>query len=267
MSSDVSTSRACSASGSTSPSPSQASDGNDKITEYAPSPSLLAAYDSLMASALPALSLPLPPPISVPSPSPPPAEDPDRPLSKAERQNAKKKRRKERERALKAAAAAAKGEAPAHAAPAEAEAVPFRLLGAVAPISLSTVESYELTPNPRVRPLPPAVVQRIRRIAAESAVTAPDPPPVLNKEPEVGVWRAERAPPVFLAYAAPVEHKCVAVPALRLCREIEVDEKEREKEERRVARRAKRRRAFPPAQYWTPPEGVVTRGYGYGYGL
>jgi hypothetical protein len=82
---------------------------------------------------------------------------------------------------------------------------------------------------------------------------------------EEDVWRADAAPAAFFAYTAEVEHKCVAVPAVRLrrCVEEEVDEREEAREERR----AKRRRAFPQAQYWTPPAGVAARGYGYGYGL
>ncbi|BEI89434.1 uncharacterized protein CcaverHIS019_0207960 [Cutaneotrichosporon cavernicola] len=184
---------------------------------YAPSPTLLAAYDTLMTSRFPGISLPSS--ISTPAPGPVTVlsddeeEDPNRPLTKAERQNAKKKRRKERERALKAAAAAAKGETLPTPTQKNAEEGPisFRLFRPLVSISLSTVESYELTSNPRVRPLPLDVQDRIHRLAAEAAIDAPTFPSLPTQLEE---WRAEMpTPPVFLAYTNEEEHKCVAVPA------------------------------------------------------
>ncbi|GMK54121.1 hypothetical protein CspeluHIS016_0107070 [Cutaneotrichosporon spelunceum] len=177
---------------------------------------LLAAYDALMASRLDVSLL-----SSASAPAPVPGalahhsegeepEDPDRPMTKAERQNAKKKRRKQRERALKAAAAAAKGEALPKPAQNQQEEgpIPFRLFSPLVAISLITVENYELTSNPRVRPLYRDVQERIRRCAAEAAVDPPSFPSLLSPPAKADEWRAdESTPPVFLGYTAEVEHK------------------------------------------------------------
>lgn len=128
---------------------------------------------------------------------------------------------------------------------------------------------YALTPNPRLRPLPVDVQERIRRLAAEAAVDSPSFDPI-SAEPDAQLWRADggMTPPAFLAYTTEVEHKCIAVPAVHLRRcGGERAEEEDVKDEMREERRAKRRRAFPPAQFWTPPAGVVARGYGYGWSL
>lgn len=149
--------------------------------------------------------------------------------------------------------------------------VAFRLFAAVAPVSLSTTESYALTTNPRLRPLPVEIQERIRRVALEAAVepsTLPSSSPAFWKDPkETEEWVADSlaAPPAFLAYTRDVGHKCVALPALRLRRAHE-DEADGG-EEREEKRKRRRRRKFPPAQFWRPPPGVVPRGYGYGWSV
>lgn len=213
-------------------------------------------------------------------------------MTKADRQNAKKKRRKEREKAMKAAAAAAKGEPlPSQQTKMEEErpirelgtvvedklTSAFRLFSTLAPVCLSSAEAYEITTNPRLRPLPLEVRERIRRLAAEAAVEAqslPGLPSPSATDEEEDVWVADRAPPAFFAFTTKVEHKVAAVPAIQLRQKVvseegvgegEGEEREEGEKEGRRKRRRRRGREFPVAQYWTPPPGIVARGYGYGF--
>ncbi|WVQ79796.1 hypothetical protein IAT38_001896 [Cryptococcus sp. DSM 104549] len=169
-------------------SPSSPSDGGSPSSSRAgtPDPEDLLAYQELMSTLIPPSSLP-PPPIAATA-VPMGDDDEDevmedggavRPMTKAEKQNAKKKRRKERERLAREAEA----EATARVKEIEKQKedgshlVDFRLFSScpVKPVSLlPPSEDYPITANPRHIPWTEEHSERIRRVAAEAAVEAPD---------------------------------------------------------------------------------------------
>lgn len=172
----------------------------------------------------------------------------------------------------------------------------FRLFSAVQPVSLSTTETYAVTTNPRLAPLPPAVRERIACFAADAAVSLDDitscafPSRLPEKDVEEFTLRPGQdvrakhekgkgagkggkttgcMPPAFVAIA-PVgsESKCVALPHLKLDSCLLEHEQDQENGQMENKRKRRRRayREFPPAQYWHPAEGEEERSAGYFYG-
>lgn len=273
---------------SSAPEPPPPRDASSSPTDpedegFEPSPEVLSAYTTLMASRLP--DAPPPPPASLPAPQD--AEDDadanaaaeaalGRPLTKAEKQNAKKKRRKERERVMRELAAAAAGEV--RPMPVTDEDKPvcellyldheltaaFRLFSTDAaprPVTLSTKEVVLPTPNPRLRPLPTSVRERIARLAAEAALDAPPPPPV-QTGPEVEEYVASKGalPAVFVARGSD-KSSALAVPVLQLDL---IGEEETTAPRKR--RRVKWPRERPLPALWRPEPGLGGKSAGYAYG-
>lgn len=175
----------------------------------------------------------------------------------------------------------------------------FRLFSAITPISLSTTESYPLPVNPRLRPLPLPVQERIHALSVEASIDPSSLPPLdtpSTVSSDLEEWVSDlstlpkpkskskseshpesraTAPPAFLAFTGDIETACVALPSIRLrklssARDEEGDGEGGESWETEGRRKRRRRayREFPLPQFWTPPEGVLARGWGraYGYG-
>jgi hypothetical protein len=153
-------------------------------------------------------------------------------------------------------------------------------------VSLSTVEHYATTPNPRLAPLPAATRERIARIAADAAGGALAPPLSLLRDPEAGLdhyillegqarahtTKEGTLPAMFVAVPSAgvgSAAKCVAAPKIKLVPREEVEaeaDAEGYTEGTRRKRRRRPYREFPAPAFWQPAEGEEDRSAGYFYG-
>ncbi|WWC60709.1 uncharacterized protein I303_103285 [Kwoniella dejecticola CBS 10117] len=230
-----------------------------------------------------------------------------RPMTKAEKQNAKKKRRKERERlarlqsqseakAFQASDLEASGISPEQN---KVSSIPFRLFSAcpIRPILLIEENGDYVSPeNPRHLPLSSAKLERIRRQAAEAAVTMDDiyaetqrsnPGPssragkvtqlevssdtLVGQLPEIFLGRI----PIYQRQTRPLggqisSRESSSVTTVNLRHPYEDSSKIGSR--RSKTRRGKRRKpnavqAKAAARFWAPPPdlGGKARGYAWGY--
>ncbi|KAL7424599.1 hypothetical protein Q5752_000283 [Cryptotrichosporon argae] len=211
-----------------------------------------------------------------------------RPLSKAEKQNAKKKRRKERERAarldveakLARAGVGVRTGKPAPTTAAATAVVPYRLFADRHEVDLADKDKYELTTNPRLKPLRSDVQARIKRLAAEASSGARAGQDLRmggRQRPVFATIRVGAASPAMLVAATVADNvKVRAVPVVSVAvrgppsgsdTSGSAAFRQSKSGARRLRKRAaKRTGTGTAARFWAPPEGLGGKSAGYAMG-